>query len=89
MKEVERRVMEEEPVSLIGSPMCRPFGKLTELTRVTGRLNEVKHKDLLERGVRHLRFCFRMYKVKKTQDDCSCMSIRRQHGLGILALLQK
>ena len=26
MKEVERRVMEEEPVLLIGSPMCRSFG---------------------------------------------------------------
>ena len=61
MKEVERRVMEEEPVLLVGSPMCRSFDKLIELARVTSRLDENKHKDLLDRCVRHLRFCSRMY----------------------------
>ena len=39
MKEVERRVLEEEPVLLIGSPMCRSFDKLIEFARVTGRLH--------------------------------------------------
>ena len=65
MKEVERLVMEEELVLLIVSPMCRSFSKLIKLTRVAGGLNEVKHKDLLERCVRHLRFCFRMYEVQR------------------------
>ena len=49
MKEVERRVMDEEPVLLIGSPLCWTFGTLIELTRVTGSLDEVKHTYLLER----------------------------------------
>ena len=44
MKEVERRVMEEELVLLIGSPMCRSFGRLIELVRATGKVDEVKHK---------------------------------------------
>ena len=48
MKKVEQRVMEEKPVLLIASPMCRSFDKLIELTRVTGRLDGIEHKDLLE-----------------------------------------
>ena len=46
--EVEQRVRDEEPV-LLGSPMCRAFSTLIELTRVTGELSEVKHKSLSER----------------------------------------
>ena len=65
MKEIERRVVGEEPVWLIGSPMCRSFIKLIDLTRVTGRLDAVKHKDPLERCVGHLRFCFKMYEVQR------------------------
>ena len=37
MQEVERRVMEEEPVLLIGSPTCRSCDRLIELARVTGQ----------------------------------------------------
>ena len=62
MKEVERRVIEEEPVLLIGSPILCFFAKLIELARVTGRLDDT---DLLERCVRHLRFCFKMYEVQR------------------------
>ena len=56
--------MEEEPVLLIGS-MCRYFDKMIELTRVADTLDQVKHKYLLERCVRHLRLCFRMYEVQR------------------------
>ena len=49
MEEVERRVRDEEPVLLIGSPMCRAFSTLIELTRSTGKFE------------RHLRLCFMMY----------------------------
>ena len=48
MKYVERRVRDEEPVLLIGSPMCRAFSTLIELTRATGELSEVKYKGLVE-----------------------------------------
>ena len=57
-KEIERRVVEEEPVWLIGSPMCRSLSNLIDQTRATGRLDEVKQKDQLERCVRHLRVLF-------------------------------
>ena len=65
MKEVERRIIEEELVLLIGSLMCRSFGKWIELLPVAGELNEVKHKDPLYHCARHHRFCFRMYEVQR------------------------
>ena len=65
MKEGERRVMEEELVLLIASPMCCSFGKLIELARVTDKLDEVKQEHLLERCVRHHTFCFTMLEVQR------------------------
>ena len=41
MEEVEQRVRDEEPVLLIGSPMCRVISTLIELTQATGKLSEV------------------------------------------------
>ena len=64
--EVERRVRDEEPVLLIGFPMCRAFSTLIELTRATGKLSEVKYKNLVERCARHLRVCFRMYETQRS-----------------------
>ena len=32
-EEVEQRIRDEEPVLLIGSPMCRAFSSLIELTQ--------------------------------------------------------
>ena len=57
MEEVERRVRDEEPVLLIGSPMCRVVSTLIELTRATCNLG---------RCARHLRFCFRMYETQRS-----------------------
>ena len=45
--------------------MCCSLDKLIELMRVTGKLDEVKHKSLLERCVRHLRFGFRMKEMQR------------------------
>ena len=64
MKEVEQRVREEGPVLLIGSPMCRAFSTLIELTQA-GKPSEVKHKNLVEQFVTHLKFCFRMYEGQR------------------------
>ena len=65
MEEVDERVCGEEPALLIGSPMCRAFSTLIELTRATGKFSEVKHRSLVERRVRHLRFCFRMCNTQR------------------------
>ena len=67
MKEVEQRVRDEEPVLLLGSPMCCAFSTLIELTQA-GKLSEVKHKNLVEQRVTHLKFCFRMYKTQRNAE---------------------
>ena len=63
-EEAERRVRDEEPVLLIGSPMCRAFSTLIELTRA-GKPSEVKHKNLVEHCVTDLKFRFRMYETQR------------------------
>ena len=62
MEEVEQRVRDEDSVLLIGSPMCRTFSTLIELTQA-GKPSEVELKSLVERCVTHLKFCFRMYET--------------------------
>ena len=64
MKEVEQRVHGEEPVLMIGSPMCRAFSTLIDLTHAS-KPSEVKHKNLVERCVTHLMFWFRMYETQR------------------------
>ena len=55
MEEVEQRIRDEEPVLLIGSPMCRAFSTLTELTQAS-KPSEFELKSLVERCVTHLKF---------------------------------
>ena len=55
MKEDEQRVCDEEPVLLIGSPMCRAFSTLIELTQA-GKSSEVSRKNLVEQCITHLEF---------------------------------
>ena len=62
MEEVEQRVRDEEPVLLIGSPMCRASSTLIELTQA-GKPSEVKYKNLVEHCVTDLKLCFRMYET--------------------------
>ena len=80
--------MEEEPVLFIGSPMCRFCDKLIELARVrdwTRSRTKTCWNDAYEisgsvsEGAR----------CSETHDDCSCMSIRGQHGRGISASLKR
>ena len=63
-EEVEQRVRDEEPVLLIGSPMCRAFSTLIELTQA-GKFSEVEFKSFVERCVTHLKFCVRMYETQR------------------------
>ena len=64
IEEVEQRVRDEEPVLLIGSPVCRAFSTLIELTQA-GKPSEFELKSLVERCVTHLKFCFRMYETQR------------------------
>ena len=48
MEEVQQRVRDEEPVLLIGSPMCRAFSTQIELTRLAGKLSGVKFRNLVK-----------------------------------------
>ena len=64
MEEVEQRIRDEEPVLLIGSPTCRAFSTLIELTQA-GKPSEFELKSLVERCVTHLKFCFRMYETQR------------------------
>ena len=78
MQEVERRVMEEEPVLFIGSPMCRFCDKLIELVRVrdwTRSSTKTCWNDACEISG-SVSECTR---CSETHDDCSCMSIRGQN----------
>ena len=63
-KKVEQRVCDEEPVLLIGSPMCRLLRNLIELTQAS-KLSEVGRKNLVERCVTLLKFCLRMYETHR------------------------
>ena len=56
MEEVEPCVCDEEPVLLIGSPMCQAFSTLIELTQVTGKLSEVRYRNFVEGCVDLLSF---------------------------------
>ena len=60
-----RRVRDEEPVLLIGSPMCWASSTLIELTQATGKLSEVEYRSLMERCVTYLQFCFRMCEAQR------------------------
>ena len=64
MEEVEQRIRDEEPVLLIGSPMCRTFSTLIELTQA-GKPSEFEFMSLVERCVTHL---------SEMREDFSCMS---------------
>ena len=64
MEEIEQHIRDEEPVLLIGSPMCRAFSTLIELTQA-GKPSEVELKNLVERCVTHLKFYFRMHETQR------------------------
>ena len=51
--EVEQRIRDEEPGLLIGSPLCRAFSSLIELTQA-GKPSEVELKSLVQRNAGRL-----------------------------------
>ena len=53
-----------EPAFSKGSPKCRAFSTLIELTQA-GKPNEFELKSLVERCVTHIKFCIRMYETQR------------------------
>ena len=56
---VEAYVLEREPLSLIGSPLCTMFSSLQNLSAWSDAKQEK-----LEEGKRHLRFCMKLYRMQ-------------------------
>ena len=82
--------MEEEPVLLIGSPMCRSCDKLIELARVTGQTGRGQAQRPVGNDAYDISGSVsECTRCSETHDDCSCMSIRGQHGRGISASLKR
>ena len=57
-----RHVKEQEPEFLIGSPMCTAFSVLQGLNR--WRMNPDKWNALIEKGLRHMRFAIKLYRLQ-------------------------
>ena len=57
-----RHVMEQKPSFLIGSPMCTAFSVLQGLNK--WRMKPEKWEALWEKGVRHMRFAIKLYKLQ-------------------------
>ena len=58
-KRAARRVLGDEPLLLVGSPMCIAFGVMNRINYIKMDKEEVAHR--LEHGRRHLSFCAKLY----------------------------
>lgn len=61
----ENLIREKSAMLLIGSPMCAAFSQLQNLN--FRRMNPEKVKEKIEMGMRHLRFCLKLYKMQLDQ----------------------
>ena len=60
-----RHVMEKKPQFLIGSPMCTAFSALQGLNK--WRMDPKKWDALMEKGLRHMRFAIKLYRLQAEQ----------------------
>ena len=56
-------VREQQPMLLIGSPMCKALSILQSLIRA--KMGEVRWHEIIEKGMRHVRCCCEMYMIRK------------------------
>ena len=80
MEVVEQRVRDEEPVLLVGSPMCRAFSTLIELTQA-GKPSEFELKASWSDASHTSSFAPGCTRRSEMREDCSCMSICGMRGL--------
>ena len=60
-----KHVMEQKPQFLIGSPMCTAFSALQGLNQ--WRMDPAKWDALMEKGLRHMRFAIKLYRLQAEQ----------------------
>ena len=60
-----RHVMEKNPQYFTGSPMCTAFSALQRLNK--WRMNPKKWDALMEKGLRHMRFAIKLYRLQAIQ----------------------
>ena len=60
-----RHVIEQRPNFLIGSPMCTAFSILQGLNK--WRMNPKKWDAMMEKGLRHMRFAVKLYRLQAEQ----------------------
>ena len=58
-------VMDQKPQFLIGSPMCTAFSALQGLNK--WRMDPAKWDALMEKGLRHMRFAIKLYRLQAEQ----------------------
>ena len=56
-----RHIQEQKPEFLIGSPMCTAFSILQGLNK--WRMDPDKWNALIEKGLRHMRFAMKLYRL--------------------------
>ena len=61
-KKAKKLVREQQPMLLIGSPMCRPLSILNKLNGK--KMGETKWAAMISHGLTHLRFCSELYKIQ-------------------------
>ena len=82
MEEVDQRVRDEEPVLLIGSPMCRAFSTLIELTRATRKVSRGQVQEPCGAMRKNTSsFASGCTRHSGMQEVCSCMNIRGMRDL--------
>ena len=57
-----RKVLQDKPRLLIGSPMCGPFSAMNNLSYIKMTPEEKEHK--LAYGRKHLEFCVTLYEIQ-------------------------
>ena len=74
-----KRIKQEDPFCIIGSPPCTMFSALQELSKVQYKDNAEwmqKHEKLLEEATQHMQFCCALYCTLLN----SCNALNIVHG---------
>ena len=61
-KRAKRRIIQEQPALLVGSPMCTPFSTLMNLNK--HNMDPAKWDALYQWALRHILFCLELYRIQ-------------------------
>ena len=60
-----RKLLQDRPRLLIGSPMCGPYSTMTNINY--SKMTEEEKQVKIAYGSRHLEFCMKLYEVKRRE----------------------